>query len=423
MKINHWIFISGAITLLLITLPGCNNQLTATSLPATPTIKTGTAAPSPAPTFAPTPPLPKVAVTPIAYPNQPITPENAAQVIQLGLLPPPQQGELMGISDLALLPVSSTPEATDKLFVAYGFKEQGKSYPSVIKGIAVWDIATGKLEQIFGQILDDAVFKFALSADGQTLISSGVRQASVSLWDFPGDRLLVKDFVATMGDAYNLDISSDGQLMAATSEQYGGVGVYGIQQKFPRWPPKYGLGHDHLDGPAGLMRDCCIEMVFSTDGSKLASVGAGRDVYLWDMKTGQKIYKWLGNTSKYYRNQGLSFSPDGRLLAAPDDEAIRIWDVASGTTLRQMTHAEKYWTSVAFSPDGRLLAAGTKSYNLPQADPGQATLQLWEVETGKLLHLWSHPADVTKLAFSHDGKLLISGATDGVARLWGIPPR
>jgi len=133
MKTNHWIFISGAITLLFITLPGCNYQLTTTSLPATPTIKTGTISPSPTPTFAPTPTLPKVAVTSIAYPDQPITPENAAQVIQLGLLPPPQQGELIGISDLALLPVSSSPEATDKLFVAHGFRELGGKHPSLIK--------------------------------------------------------------------------------------------------------------------------------------------------------------------------------------------------------------------------------------------------------------------------------------------------
>ncbi len=245
-------------------------------------------------------------------------------------------------------------------------------------------------------------------------------QYSVSKWDVLSGRLIDKNLIRTTGPAFSIALSPNGQLIAVVpDEQAGAVLVFETREKW-QWPPLYGLGH--YEGPTG-MRDCCIEMVFSTDGSKLASVGGRRDVYLWDMKTGELIYKWPGHISQYYRNSGLNFSPDGRWVAAPDDEAIKIWEVASGTLLRQMTHAERYWTSVAFSPDGKLLAAGTRNYNLPQADPGQATLQLWEVETGKLLHWWSHPTDVTKVAFSHDGKLLISGAADGLVRLWGIPPR
>lgn len=401
-------------------LVGCTGELVATPLPTisspSPIPKQGVVA---TPTFAPTPTLPRVAVTPIAYPDEPIIPENAVQVTQLGILPPPQQGELIGISDFTLLPVSSAPEATDKLLVAHGFKEQGKGYPTLIKGIPVWDIATGQLEQIFGQMLDDVIYKFALSADGQTLISSGVRQASVSLWDFPGDQLLNWDFVLTGQEAYNLALSSDGQLLAVTSEQAGGIGVYGIQQPIPRWPPLYGLVHNEIGLDA---KDCCIEMVFSSDGHKLASVGSSRDIYLWDMTTGELIRKWPGKISAHYGTRGLSFSLDGRLLAAPDDEAIKIWDVENGTLLRQIIHREKYWVGLAFSPDGRLLAAGTRNYDLPRLAPGKATLQLWEVETGQLLQLLNHPSDVTKVAFSHDGKLLISGATDGVVRLWGVSP-
>jgi WD40 repeat protein len=67
---------------------------------------------------------------------------------------------------------------------------------------------------------------------------------------------------------------------------------------------------------------------------------------------------------------------------------------------------------VAFSPDGKLLVSGSRDQ----------TIRLWNVATGKELKvLEGHTNGVTGLAFLPDSTYLISGSDDGSMRVWGIP--
>ncbi|MFH5803223.1 WD40 repeat domain-containing serine/threonine protein kinase [Alienimonas sp. DA493] len=70
--------------------------------------------------------------------------------------------------------------------------------------------------------------------------------------------------------------------------------------------------------------------------------------------------------------------------------------------------------TVAVSPDGALVASGSGR------PIGDRTARVWEVETGKLLHTFEHDASVYAVAFSPKGYRLLTGAADGVARVWNL---
>ena len=79
------------------------------------------------------------------------------------------------------------------------------------------------------------------------------------------------------------------------------------------------------------------------------------------------------------------------------DRTVRLWDAATGAALQTLEGHSGWVTSVAFSPDGRQVVSG--SYD--------KTVRLWDAATGAALQtLEGHSKSVSSVAFTPDGKLL-----------------
>jgi WD40 repeat protein len=119
--------------------------------------------------------------------------------------------------------------------------------------------------------------------------------------------------------------------------------------------------------------------------------------------------------------EALAFTRDGKYFAGGGwGGTVRIWETASGKMLQEIPSGGDYVFAVAFSPDGRNLAVGSNArpdyiriYN-----DWQNRGPLKKVHDPRPGH--DHTNAVLSLAYSRDGKQLLSGSYDNTARLWDL---
>ncbi|KAG1869677.1 quinon protein alcohol dehydrogenase-like superfamily [Suillus tomentosus] len=150
-------------------------------------------------------------------------------------------------------------------------------------------------------------------------------------------------------------------------------------------------------------------MALSPDGKKVVSGSEDGGVRLWNMDTGKVLMKLMGHTKGVL---SVCWSGDGqRVLSGSDDGTARQWDVKSGeATLAPIKTGHKSVWAVVYSPDMPMLAtsgAGSKQH-----------AKIWDAKTGKLVPTLETADSVWCLAWTQDGKTLMSGLYEGWIRTW-----
>jgi WD40 repeat protein len=153
----------------------------------------------------------------------------------------------------------------------------------------------------------------------------------------------------------------------------------------------------------------------SPDGKKVVSGSDDGLVRLWDMDTRKVIAKWTGHAGTV---RSVCWSRDGRqVVSGSEDGTVREWDVEKGETiLGPIETGHKHVFTVVYSPDMTMFATG--GYGEPSPDTDSA-IKIWDLKTGKLAAtLKGHTQSVMCLAWTPDGKALISGSSDDSIRTW-----
>jgi WD40 repeat protein len=164
-------------------------------------------------------------------------------------------------------------------------------------------------------------------------------------------------------------------------------------------------------------------------GTLVLAAGSDPGVRLRSWEVGRKRESpWFPPTDTSFQSiSGLSCSPDGRYLLLTDTLGPSVlFEPRTGAEVRafrgeDLTRLDTRIT--AFSPDGRSLAI---PYGNPSYGVISRRLIVFETATGR--PRWSVPLEhpeVTALAFSPEGKTLVSGHEDSSILLWDyrtLPP-
>jgi WD40 repeat protein len=132
---------------------------------------------------------------------------------------------------------------------------------------------------------------------------------------------------------------------------------------------------------------------------------------LWNIETGKIIAKWMGSNTVW----SVCWSRDGqRVVSGSGDGTARVWDVESGkTVLGPINTGHQSVYAAVYSLDESMIATG--GYNKLEND---RLIKIWDGKTFGLVTTLKLEGNAWCMAWTADGKRLISGSIDGSIVTW-----
>jgi WD40 repeat protein len=299
--------------------------------------------------------------------------------------------------------------------------------------ICIWDAATGVQQRRIEQ--EGHISMLALSPDCTKIVSNCCLDESVSLWDMAtGRRIFKLPGHGRYGGRRAAVFTPDGKTFLS----------WGDDMYLRKWDLRTGKAlAEHAIRPTGvrvfteddepmqrdraMMFDGIRSGLFTGDGKQLVLQTMTR-VFVFDTDSGKEVRSFPADVGTVI---GQAISPDGKSLLASalgksvqtklldgrtqishPTKTVTLWELATGGVRKQLTLPEEGIGPVAFSADGNWFAAA--SYR-PESHLRVCDKLGREVWTAK-----GFPAIVRSLAFTPDGKRLISGMDEGSALVWDL---
>ncbi|HLJ98116.1 MAG TPA: WD40 repeat domain-containing protein [Gemmataceae bacterium] len=281
--------------------------------------------------------------------------------------------------------------------------------------VRFWDGLTGKPKQVI-RAHRLPVLTIRFSPDGK-ILASGSFADGLKLWNVGNGSLIASLPLPLESGALvsSLAFTSDGKKLAAAVGR--GSRFAASQSELFVWelPSRIQLqkiSTPFSEGP---------QIALTADGREVV-FASGRSVGVYDLLTGAKRLIAPGFTPGFVN--AMALSPDGTTLAVGcshkeefqgqkiDKHQIQLYAFATGQEMAALKGHESFTLCLAFTPDGKRIVSSSRD----------GTVKLWDVASGQeLASLAGNVGSVHSVAVSPDGKKLAAGGDNGTVQLWTLP--
>jgi serine/threonine protein kinase/WD40 repeat protein len=167
----------------------------------------------------------------------------------------------------------------------------------------------------------------------------------------------------------------------------------------------------HVVPNYGVHGEILTALAVSRDRTRVAAFGHCGGMRVWQLFDGQQVCSAVHDLGSAF----LGWTAGDRWLVTSAMERVRLVDPRTGEvgSLGGRASASRIATGVV-SPDGRLAATAHDD----------RTIQIWaldnETEPKEIAALPGHLGSALSLAFTNDGRRLVSGSSDGAIKFWSL---
>lgn len=272
----------------------------------------------------------------------------------------------------------------------------------------------------------DEVIALAYASNG-SLFATLAREADtghseVKVWDGRSGQL-IRTIDSLPLYATSLALSPDGRTLA-TDGDASPLSLWAVDSG--RLLRRLSARHPPAEGPGPIIGIGVASLCYTPDGRTLVTSGGyweqSGQVCLWDVATGRLFSRLAPHAPDFARDTqpsaavpGLALSRDGRILAVPTRNAVRIWNLATRRLLCALPTRGADVTAIALTPEGQSVVIAT--------DGG--ALKVCSTKDGRLQKdLSIKDGSVRSLAISPDGQVLVAGlyggGGSGLMRQWSL---
>ncbi len=258
------------------------------------------------------------------------------------------------------------------------------------KTIILWDVKSGQRVRML-QGNREPVYSVQFSPDGKLLVSGSYDNA-IRIWDHATAKE-VRSFKAHSSSLGKVCFSPCGKYVISNHRNMIKLWQISTGQEIMTYK-----GHE----------EGVNSVTFSLDGKYILSGSSDRTLKLWDVHTGREIKTFKGHGD---RVTSVSMSPDGKYaVSASVDKTMRVWEVSTGKVIYDIHGNHSSLGKVMFGPKG-FTAATVVGH----------TIRLWDLGMAQPVKTFGgHLKPVVAIAFSSDGKYLVSGGSENNIKLWEV---